>query len=113
MPLTSSVPNLIFGDRVCQPRSWVPHQCLMARRISLHLRDVVRAWSRCAVWIGWNIQGGSHMQRSMFLDSGVPLAGVTRVKGRPRKRKHTWLTCYNILCPEAVHRRDHNVISLV
>ena len=29
------------------------------------------------------------MQRSMFLDSGVPLAGATRVKGRPRKREPT------------------------
>lgn len=59
--------NRLLVDRVCQPRSWVLHQCSMARRSSLPLRGVVRVLFRWGARSGWNTQGGSQTRTSTFL----------------------------------------------
>ena len=52
----------VCADRVYLPMSSVRHQCSMARKNSLPLRDVVRAWYRWAVQSGWTMQGDSHVR---------------------------------------------------
>lgn len=67
------VPRIQFPfcarNRTYLQKSWVPHQCLMGKKSSLHLRGAARGWSRWAVLSGWSMREGGRMIIIITLES--------------------------------------------